>query len=309
MNARVIRSAVITGASGMIGAALSQRLLREGVTVYAVVRPGSRKVRNLDTKNPNLRLLYCDLREIQKLPPVQADAFFHFAWDGTYGEARNDEARQEANVSYSLDALRKASECGVKVFLGAGSQAEYGPLSGKVSEDLPMHPETAYGKAKLHAEEALRGEARVLGIDFIWARILSVYGPFDNSYTMVMQAASAFLRGEHPSFTKGEQHWDYLYQDDAAEAFYRMAVLSRSGEAYVLGSGEDRLLRDYILDIRDAVDPLLPAGLGEIPYREHQTMYLSADIRKLREDTGFMPSVSFRDGIRETVRSLKGTGL
>lgn len=63
-----------------------------------------------------------------------------------------------------------------------------------------------------------------------------------------------------------------------------------------------RPLREYILAIRDAVDPKASIGLGEVPYPEGQVMYLQADIETLTKDTGFVPEVSFEEGIQRTVQ-------
>ncbi len=305
---REVKRAVITGATGMIGANLARRLLREGIEVRALCRPDSPKIRNLPQDDPNLLVVPCSLSEIPTLSEEPSDAWFHFGWDGVYGEARNDEARQMKNVDYTLQALRKATACGVKRFIFAGSQAEYGPVSGILSEDTPMHPVNAYGKAKKAAEEAGKRLAAELSVDFMAARILSVYGPYDNDYTMVMSAIHKLLRGEKPSFTKGEQIWDYLYAEDAASAMEAIMRHGKAGKSYVLGSGSGAPLSDYIEAIRDAVDPTLPLGLGEIPYAENQVMHLVADTGSITEDTGWKAETPFTEGIHKTVRYAREKG-
>ena len=301
MNARKIERALVTGASSMIGAALVKALLEEGVRVTAVVRPGSGKLSNLPENAPGLQVIPCDISELSTLPEGTQDAFFHFMWKGTIGSGRNDVALQEENVHYTLDAVRKAKACGCSVFIGAGSQAEYGPKNEALTEETPLSPVTAYGKAKRKAEDLSRRLAGTIGLDHIFVRILSVYGPGDNPQTMIMQAINSLTHGETPSFTPAEQLWDYLYVEDAAVAFRKLAVYGKSGEAYVLGSGTARPLKEYIYALRDAVDPALPVGIGVLPYAEGQIMNLQADIGKLTKDTGFMPGIPFEEGIRMTV--------
>ena len=80
------------------------------------------------------------------------------------------------------------------------------------------------------------------------------------------------------------------------------AERGRDGAVYCLGSGQARPLREYIYEIRDAIDPALPLGIGELAYYPNQVMHLEADISALRADTGFAPRYSFREGIRETIR-------
>ena len=72
-----------------------------------------------------------------------------------------------------------------------------------------------------------------------------------------------------------------------------------------MGSGKARPLAENIQILRDAIDPGLPLGLGEIPYGSKQVMHLCADITQLKEDTGFEPQISFEAGIKETIAWLR----
>ena len=83
----------------------------------------------------------------------------------------------------------------------------------------------------------------------------------------------------------------------------------RDGAIYPVGSGRVRPLRAYFEAVRDAVDPSLPLGIGELPYPPNQVMHLQADLTPLREDTGFEPRVSFEEGIRETVAYWRANEL
>ena len=305
---RNIRAAVVTGPTGAIGQALLHLLCREGVFVYAVVRPGSPRAARI-TEGPSMKKVECDLSELAKLPVLipSADAFFHLAWEKTTGEGRNDMQAQVQNIRTSLDAVSAAGKLGARVFIGAGSQAEYGRVSGVLTPDTPCSPENGYGMAKLCAGEMTRMECAKLGIDHIWMRILSVYGPYDGAGSMIMSTAEKLLDKEKPALTKGEQQWDYLYSGDAAEAFRLAALYGKNGKIYTLGSGKARPLRSYVEEMRDAVDPCLPLGFGEIPYSPQQVMHLSADISALAEDTGFTPCTEFSDGIRKTLEYIQRT--
>ena len=160
--------------------------------------------------------------------------------------------------------------------------------------------------AKLCAGEMSRAECKRLGLHHVWARILSVYGPHDTPSSMISLVIETLLHGEKPSLTAGVQLWDYLYSGDAARALYLCARSGRDGAVYPLGGGQSRPLKEYIEALRDAIDPALPLGLGEIPYGPGQVMRLEADLADLTRDTGFRPEVSFEEGIRETISWMKG---
>ncbi len=298
-----MKKAVITGPTGAVGMALIQCLSDNGIDVVAVVRPGSARADRIK-ESEHVSVVYCDLKELDKLPSLiegGADVFYHFAWDGTFGDSRNNMYLQNNNVKYALDAVDAAYELGCNTFIGAGSQAEYGRFEGELNASVPAFPENGYGIAKLCAGQMTRIACQQKGIRHIWTRILSVYGPYDGDKTMVSSTIIKLMNSEKPSCTKGEQMWDYLYSKDAARAFMMLADGGVDGKVYCLGGGMARPLKDYINLIRGAVGNDVEIGFGDIPYSDKQVMHLCADINELTKDTGFTPIYTFEQGIEETV--------
>lgn len=295
-----MKRAIITGATGAIGTSLVDELIENNVEVLVILRKNS--LRNEKIREHALvKKVYCNLDELSTLENTDSDydVFYHFAWAGTTGTARNDMYLQNSNVKYALDAVEIAKRFGCKTFIGAGSQAEYGRFEGKLKESTPAFPETGYGIAKLCAGQMTRERAHQLGLNHIWVRVLSVYGPNDTPNSMVMSTINKLRQNIVPEFTKGEQRWDYLYSSDAAKAFYLLGEKGKDGKTYVLGSGNAKPLREYIEVIHKAVNPGCEIKLGAVPYSEKQVMHLEADISELVEDTGFKPRVQFEDGIRK----------
>ena len=311
---------VITGATGAIGHALIAECIKQNIEVLAICHRGSKRAGmladevgrmlqskriGLDCELPDrlIKIEYLNLDEYATgLPSMPYDIFFHMAWSGTTGTSRNDEALQQQNAAYSLDAVRLAKMLGCHTFVFAGSQAEYGRVEGKLTADTPTYPENEYGKYKLQAGETTRALCESLSIKHIWARILSVYGPYDSKTSMIMSAISKLRNGEIAEFTKGEQQWDYLYSADAANALLLAAMKGKHGRIYPIGSGRVRALSEYIQILKNQIDPHAQIELGAVPYAPRQVMYLCADISQLKQDTGFEPKTEFEDGIREILR-------
>ncbi len=311
---------VITGATGAIGHALIAECIKQNIEVLAICHRGSQRAGmlvdevgrmlqskriGLDCELPDrlIKIEYLNLDEYATgLPSMPYDIFFHMAWSGTTGASRNDEALQQQNAVYSLDAVRLAKMLGCHTFVFAGSQAEYGRVEGKLTADTPTYPENEYGKYKLQAGETTRALCESLSIKHIWARILSVYGPYDSKTSMIMSAISKLRNGEIAEFTKGEQLWDYLYSADAANALLLAAMKGKHGRIYPIGSGSVRALSEYIQILKNQIDPHAQIELGAVPYAPKQVMYLCADISQLKQDTGFEPKTEFEDGIREILR-------
>lgn len=306
-----IQKAIITGPTGAVGISLIQELIANGIAVTAVCRRNSKRLSSIPA-DPLVEIVECNADELESLSrelPHNYDAFYHFAWDGTYGDSRQDLKRQTNNILYTLDAVHLAKDLGCQVFIGAGSQSEFGHVEGVLHPDMPCEPDNGYGIAKLDAGRMSRLECRKLGIRHVWCRILSLYGPYDGMHTMVMSGIAKLLRGERPQYTKGDQIWDYIYSKDAARAFRLVAEMGKDGAVYCFGTGKTRRLKDYILAIRDAVDPALEIGLGELDYYPNQVMHLEADISSLTADTGFVPRYSFEEGIQETVEWVRNTTI
>ncbi len=297
-----MKKAVLTGATGAIGTALIQKLIEEDVFVYVLCRPDSPRKSRIPA-HKNVRVVDCGLGQIESLESFdnRCDVFYHLGWEGTFGGSRDDVYMQNRNVTYALDAVALAGRLGCSVFVGAGSQAEYGRVDGILGPKTPVFPETGYGIAKLCAGQLTRLLCTQSGIRHIWTRILSVYGPGDGMGTMVTSTISKLLNKEETSFTEGEQQWDYLYSADAADALFLMGEKGQDGAVYCLGSGSTRPLKEYILALGNAVAPDVPLGLGKIPYHDKQVMTLCADITELQKDTDFSPKVGFEEGILKTV--------
>lgn len=302
----MIKRAIVSGATGAVGMALLEELIARHIEVLVLCRAKGRLARI--PQHPLITRKTCaltDLCTLQNDTGKSYDAFFHLAWNGTTGVARSDTSLQLENVHTTLSAVEAAHRFGCRVFVGAGSQAEYGRHSHALSPTTPTQPESAYGMAKLAAGHFSRLFAEQHQIRHVWVRILSVYGPYDSESSLITSAARLLLNGNTPMLTAGEQIWDYLYSGDAAKALYLLGECGKHGIAYPLGSGHARPLRHYVETLRDIIAPSAALEFGQLPYSHAQVMHLRADISALRADTGWQPETDFAEGIRKTVQFLR----
>jgi nucleoside-diphosphate-sugar epimerase len=294
-----INKAVVTGATGVIGSALVKMLHERGIMTYALCRPSSPNSKNI---KKFAEIIESDLSCYDSAIKIikQADVFFHLGWDCKSRQERYNPFSQSLNINYTLKAVEAAYVMRCAVFVGAGSQAEYGYVNGALKPETPANPECAYGMAKLSAGQLSRLLCQQKQIRHVWTRILSVYGAYDREDYFINYVFYSLRKGEKPKLTKCEQIWDYMYCDDAARAFI---LLAEKGDGYYpLGSGEARKLREYAEDIKSIVNPGAEIGYGELPYGENQIMYLCADITALKNDTGFTPAFTFIEGIKRMMQ-------
>lgn len=288
-----MKKCIVTGAAGFTGCNLVERLLAAGYFVYCVVRENSAHNKRLENL-ANVQLVYADLAEYKNLyQQIQepCEVFFHLAWQG----GRYDFAAQYQNVEDTLGVLEVAKKIGCKRFVCTGSQAEYGPQKGLITEETCPHPIDAYGSAKLAACILTRQRAMDLGIEWIWGRIFSLYGKYE-AETRMLPALVKSLR-ENKDFqmaTDGRQNWDYLYVSDGAEALIALLEKGKTGEIYNIAHGNYRMMREFVGLVEKFV-----GNTACVVYDETNiSLYsLQPSSEKLKRDTGWLPQVEFCSGL------------
>jgi nucleoside-diphosphate-sugar epimerase len=282
----------------MLGIATIEECLKNDIEVVAIVHRNSKNFYRLP-KSARLRIIEANLDEFKKITPniKGMDVFYHFAWAATTYEGRLNVDVQEANIRYTLDAVRLAQRCGCRKFIFAGSQAECGLSDKPLNRDTPIRPVTAYGVSKFAAGKLAEMLCDSLDIKFIWARILSVYGANDGANTLISYVIDCYRKNIQPVLTPCEQIWDYLYVDDFARAARLLAVSPTTNGVYTVGSGIALPLKFYIEKIHQIMKPNVKLLFGGKSYSQNQVMYLTADISDLKRDTGFEPKISFEEGI------------
>lgn len=296
----------LTGATSTLGTAIIRECIVNGIQVLAFVNKNSPNEKRIP-KSELVRKVYCSLDEFENFScnGLSADALFHLAWGHTNRQLRNAIKPQIDNIKYSIDSVMLAYKLQCTVYVGAGSQAEYGRTNEVLNENSVVNPETAYGMAKLCSGQMTRMECKKYGIKHIWPRILSTYGPYTQDTTILNYTIKCLLNKEKPSLTRCEQVWDFIYVDDAARALLLLANKGNDGGVYCVSSGLSRTLREFVEITKEKMNSNIEIGFGDLAYEDNTVMHLVGDISKLKKDTGFEPLVSFEEGIQKTIEWAK----
>lgn len=293
-----MKTAILTGSTGYIGHWLLNELIENDVFVYAVCRKNSSRLSRLANLQ-NLEIIGLDMEHITMLPNYcgNADIFYHLAWEGD----RNDFIAQIKNIQNATLAMQKASDIGVKQFIMTGSQAEYGICYDRVDENHSTNPNTAYGVCKLSAYLTLKVLAEQLSIPFAWVRMFSVYGNDDsNNKLLISYLVNCLKQSKEPELTDCEKLWDFLYAKDAANALYLLGNKKKTG-LYNLAYGESRILKDFIIEARDLLNPNVRLKFGT--NKNFNNFELNVNVDKIKIDTGWSPKTSFKEGILKFKRN------
>ena len=289
----------------MIGTALTEVAVRNGTEVYAVIRPDTNRIDRLN-KTPQVHHVYGDLEHLADIEglPADCDVLYHFACAGTGKASRDDAWIHEKNIRYTLEAVELAERAGCKRFVGAGSQAEYGPIYDDcINENTKYAPVISYGIGKLAAGVLSKKLCEENNIDHVWGRVFSVYGPHDNKNTMLDYAIDCFLKGEVAHFSASKQVWNYLYEDDAGEIFYRLGNKDVPSDTYFVANAESRPLKEYIDILLETYGPDAKADFAvddgaDLPG-------LNVDMGKTIKAIGYTPMIGFKDGVAKMIEAKK----
>ena len=302
-----MKQVVISGAAGFIGTHLIDHLIKEDYEVFAIVTPQSRTVqRIMGLEHVHVvKGTLNNYKDICTYLPMKPAAFFHFAWAGVTPDQRNDFAFQMQNVELSVNAVRVAAEIGAEKFIFPGSTMEYAYFGKPIDQNAVPSPMNAYGVAKISARYACSVLCRELGVPFIYTVIAGIYSEDRNDNNVIYYTISKLLHRECPSLTMLEQLWDYIHVDDVVYGLRLISEKGQPGAFYSLGHGDNWPLSNYIYKIRDIIDPKLPLGIGEKPYADKKVPSSCVNLDSIRQDTGFVPRISFEEGITRVIKEVR----
>lgn len=245
---------ILTGATSFLGREMVDLLLSKGEEVVAICRPKSLSVNRFPSC---VSIVLSEMSEYGNLHEKieNADVFINLAWMGTSHDGRDIAEVQQENVKYTLEAMKAAKAMGCRLFVGAGSQAEYGEMKTPQSEVSICRPFSEYGKAKLQAALECCRQSERLGIKYLHLRIFSLFGEEDHPWTLVMDSLDKMLAGDKIALSDCMQNWNYLYVKDAARQIvilceHALKTKQYRHEIYNIASNDTRLLKEYVEEMK-----------------------------------------------------------
>jgi nucleoside-diphosphate-sugar epimerase len=294
------RAVLVTGASGFVGRRALAPLLARGFEVHAVGRAARAPAGTPEAVVwHGADLLDAGARRAL-VAEVGASHLLHLAWyaePGAFWTARDNAPWVAATIGL-VDQFAAAG--GERAVL-AGSCAEYdwdGPQP--LREDAAIAPATYYGVCKDATRRVCAGLADVAGLRFAWGRIFFLYGPGEDRRRLVASVASRLVRGERAPTSAGTQLRDFLHVDDVAGAFAALVDSGVEGAVNV-ASGEGVAVRAIAERLAAAAGHPELLDVGAVAQRPGDPPEVTADVARLRDEVGFAPALSLRDGLEQTV--------
>ncbi len=301
-----MKTAIVTGAGGFIGGALTELLLNKGVTVYGV--DISERALARHSGKANFHPVVADFTKYDHLHEMicdDVDVFYHFAWQGVFGEPFKDYRLQLSNAASAGDAITEAVQIGCKKFVFAGTYNEI-----EVADHLDMSGQSPrytciYSAAKTAAEIVCKTIAANSGIEYSAGLTAMSYGQNNRSMMLANVVLKQLVRGESPRLIEGNIPYDFIYIDDIARAFYAIGERGVHLRSYYVGHRTLRTFRAYVTDIGQIVAPGVPLLFGAYPDDNSSRNYSKIDLDALYRDTGFECTADFRESILKTAAWVK----
>ena len=295
-----MQKVVITGGTGFIGSWLVEEMLEQSIEVIMLVRDASR-CSVATREGVDVVVYYSEEYERLKEQKEPIDAFYHLGWGGVATQDKNDCQLQMNNISFSMEMLEYAYEIGAAKFIGIGTVAEYSFCENIMDVNAKQTPNDMYGAAKTAVHYLMETRARILGLPFIWTVVPSTFGEGRRDNNIITYTILSLLRGDVPEYGYLTQMWDFLYVKEVVRALRYIGKKGLAGKTYAIGSGVFKPLKDYIMMIRDIINPDLELGIGVKPELSEKVFSSCVSIYDLTKDTGFVPEISFEEGIRKTI--------
>lgn len=269
------------------------------------VRPGTERWR-LDALAGEARIVDVDLTDDAAVRTGVARAgaewVFHLAAHGAYSWQTDLRRIMDVNATATAILAEAAVAAGCEAFVHAGSSSEYGFKDHPPHENELPEPNSAYAVAKAAATAYCRWLARREDVLVRTLRLYSVYGPWEASGRLIPTLVARGLEGRLPPLVDPEIARDFVFVDDACEAFL-LAAADRSGDlagVYNVGTGHQTTLRELV----DAARAVLPIAQepewGTMEGRSWDTATWIADPSRIAHELGWEPRTGLEEGLRAT---------
>ncbi|MEM6469501.1 MAG: NAD-dependent epimerase/dehydratase family protein [Planctomycetota bacterium] len=305
------RLCLVTGGAGFIGSHLVDALIETGARVRVLDDFSSGYETNLShhAGHDSLEIQRGDVavEAVTKEAVQGCDTVFHLAAMVSVPRSMREPAKCHAQCATStINLLAAGQDASVRRLVLASTSAIFGdsPFVSKREGDAPA-PLSPYAASKLSAESYLQCFAKSGTLETVALRFFNVFGPRQDpksEYSAVIpRFVSMILSGERPIiYGDGHQSRDFVFVRDVASANLLAATTPGvSGRVFNVARGTSTTLLELLTTLRELLgEEIVPI---HEPARQGDVRDSLADISEIRNLLGFEPSVSIREGLRESI--------
>jgi len=207
-----------------------------------------------------------------------------------------------------LEALRKVSSKRRIRFLHVSTDEVYGSLgeTGAFSEETPMAPNSPYAASKASADLMVRAYHHTYGLPTLITRCSNNYGPYQFPEKLIPLLISNAIEGKTlPIYGDGLNVRDWIHVEDHCRGLDLVLHRGKEGEVYNIGGQSEKTNLSVAKTILDHLGK--PHSLLRfVTDRPGHDRRYAIDFSKIQKTLGWAPSISFEDGIRQTIDWYQG---
>lgn len=299
-----MKKVLITGATGFIGGALTQKLIKENIEVHVLIRENSDmwRLQNIQKyifiHRVDLRNLFLLKRIVKEINP---DIIYHCATHGGYHFQNNAADIIETNFIGTVNLLTACLEIDFDYFVNTGSSSEYGIKNHMHKENDVLLPLGDYAVSKAAATLHCQSIRIQRSLPITTLRLFSPYGPWDAPSRFIPYVVKSFITNESPKISTPTSVRDYVYIDDVIDAYLSFLNLSYIDCDIVnIGSGNQTELSTIVELVQNKTNKTILPMWGEIQVRKEPEMW-QADIGLANKMLHWSPKVNIADGLQKTI--------
>lgn len=299
---------LVTGAAGFLGSHLTDHLLADGHEVIGMDNRVSGQTENLDGafEHPQFSLYDHDVTEFIHVSG-DLDAVMHLASLASpvfYRENPIKTLKVGALGTHKTLGLAKEKDA---TYLFTSTSEVYGdPEVNPQPEDYrgnvdPYGPRSCYDESKRYGESLIRAYRDQHGLDVRVARIFNTYGPrmrLHDGRVIPNFVRQALTGDDLTVYGDGEQTRSFCYVSDMIGGLVEL-LESNIHEPVNVGNPDERTINELAQVVLDVTGSDSGITHEELPPQDPQVR--RPDISKARSDLGWEPTVSLRDGLRESI--------
>jgi nucleoside-diphosphate-sugar epimerase len=294
---------LVLGGSGFIGANVALTLLRHRDDVFATAtRLPAWRLETIPQDRVKVVDLLIDSNLDDLIESVQPRTVIDCVAYGAYSFETDNELIYETNFGMVSRLLARLESRKISAYLHAGSSSEYGDNASGPSEQARFAPNSHYAVSKVAAANLLYYYGKKKGFPCVNLRLYSVYGPLEDSSRLIPNLVKHGIGGKYPEFVDPNVSRDFLYIDDAVEAFIDIALNFTAddyGSSFNIGTGQKTTIKDCAVLAKDIFSiPHEPDF--SMPSRDWDVTDWYANISEVRSRIGWAPRTHFREGIVKT---------